>query len=184
MPFDPKEVEVLAELERELRRVEAWPTDSPLAFVIHLAPPTRGKLGEMLLDGLAHANGLTTMSSGTPDFDRRIGSGDNSVRVESKFSTEDPPRFQQVRDPRLADGSLKYDYLFCISARPEGLVYWVMSAMTVGEAMDAGMIGVQHAMSDTKWFFPSRTLPDHFASYRRDYAGVAAWIRDVGALPA
>lgn len=177
VPFDPHEVTTLNELERDLRRVEVWPLDSPLAFVIHLAPRTRGRLGEMLLDGLAVSVGRSTAPSGTPDYDRKIDSDAGPVRVESKFSTEEPPRFQQVRDPRLASGGFKYDFLFCISGRPDALVYWVMTAGEVADAMDAGRMVVQHAMSDTKWFFPSRTASDYFSPFRRDYNGVAAWLR-------
>lgn len=179
MPFDANEIRVLGELENQLRRVEVWPVDSPLGFVIHLAPRTRGKLGEMLLDGLASVAGRTTAPGGTADFDRKIiAEGGGAIRVESKFSTEDPPRFQQVRDPRLLDGTFKYDFLFCISGRPEGLVYWVMSAADVATAMDAGQMIVQHAMSDTKWFFPSRTAQDdYFAPFRCDFDAVADWLR-------
>ena len=181
MPFDPREVRVLSELERQLRRVEEWPIDSPLAFVVHLAPRTRGKLGEMLLDGLAVAAGRTTAPGGTPDFDRKVISDRQDVRVESKFSTEDPPRFQQIRDPRLADGTLMYDFLFCISGRPEGLVYWVLSAADVATAMDAGQMINQHRDSTTKWFFPSRTAyDDYFATYRCAVDAVADWLRGVG----
>ena len=51
-----------------------------------------------------------------------------------------------------------------------------MSGLEVAEAMDATEMVVQHAMSNTKWFFPSRTAPDDFyASYRRDYESVSAW---------
>jgi hypothetical protein len=134
----------------------------------------------MLLDGLALAAGRATAPGGTPEFDRKIISDDRAVRVESKFSTEDPPRFQQVRDPRLADGMFKYDFLFCISGRPEGLVYWVMSAQDVATAMDAAQMIVQHAMSDTKWFFPSRTAQDDFSTYRCDFDAVTGWLRGVG----
>ncbi len=91
-------------------------------------------------------------------------------RYEVKFSTEDPPRFQQVRDPRLEDGTLKYDFLLGISARPEGLVYWRFRAEEVGRLMDAGSIIVQHAMGDTKWFRPSRTVADVFAECRLPFA--------------
>ena len=35
--------------------------------------------------------------------------------------------------------------------------------------MDEGHITVQHAMSDTKWFLPSRTNNDTFAEFRYGY---------------
>jgi hypothetical protein len=132
-----------------------------------LAPRTRGKLGEMLLARFAGQVGLTTAKSGSADYDVRVG----NARFEVKFSTEDPPRFQQVRDPRLHDGSLKYDYIACISARPHGLIYWLIPAMALGQLMDEGHVTVQHAMSDTKWFLPSRTDSDTFAGFRYPYEG-------------
>jgi len=180
VPFDPDEVRYLVALEQKLRRIEAWPLDSPLAFVIHLAPRTRGKLGEMLLDEIAGGVDLATRPSGSAAYDRRLVCPDGSVvRFETKFSTEDPPRFQQVRDPRLEDGDHKYDHLLCISGRPQGLVYWVMSADEVAAAMDDGSMTVQHAMSDTKWFFPSRTELDYFAPYRHDYEAVRLWLSEL-----
>lgn len=177
MPFDPEEAGYLQSLEQKLRRVEQWPLDSPLAFVIHLASRTKGRLGELFLDEVAGGLDVKTQPSGLPDFDRTIIRPDGQrVRVETKFSTEDPPRFQQVRDPRLAEGVLKYDQLVCLSGRPEGMVYWVFSANELGALMDEGAIKVQHAMSDTKWFFPSRTAIDSFSPYRRDYPGFKSWL--------
>lgn len=85
-----------------------------------------------------------------------------------------------MRDPRLDDGSLKYDYLLCISGRPHGLAYWLFPAAVVGELMDDRLIVVQHAMSDTKWFFPSRSETDSFAAYRHAYEDL---IEALGALP-
>lgn len=60
-----------------------------------------------------------------------------------------------MRDPRLEDGTLKYDVPLGISARPEGLVYWRFRAEKVGRLMDEDRIIVQHVISDTKWFLPS-----------------------------
>ncbi|MFN8186921.1 MAG: hypothetical protein U0R69_07575 [Gaiellales bacterium] len=177
MPYDPEEARYLQSLEQKLRRVEEWPLDSPLAFVIHLASRTKGKLGELFLDEIATGLAIETQPSGSADFDRTIvGPDGRRIRVETKFSTEDPPRFQQVRDPRLAEGRLKYDQLVCLSGRPEGMVYWVFSAEELGALMDEEAIRIQHAMSETKWFFPSRTAIDAFTPYRRDYAGFKAWL--------
>jgi len=145
--------------------------------VIHLAPRTRGRLGELLVDRIASGRGLSSAPSGTPDFDRllRCG-GDRTARLEVKFSTEAPPRFQQVRDPRRDGSHPKYDHLVCISGRPEGLVYWAIPALDVAQLMDDGLMGVQHAMSDTKWFFPARTETDAFVDFRMDYARFSDWL--------
>jgi hypothetical protein len=173
--FSPEEVEALRELRTVLRQVAEWPPESPLSFVLLLAPRTRGKLGELLLDRLATAADLPTGAATSVAYDRGIG----SARCEVKFSTEDPPRFQQVRDPRLPEGQLKYDYLVCISVRAHGLVYWLIPARVVGELMDAGQITVQHAMSDTKWFLPSRTESDAFSSFRYLYEDFIEALRDL-----
>lgn len=37
--------------------------------------------------------------------------------------------------------------------------------------MDTRYITVQHAMSDAKWFLPSRTASDSFAPFRYVYEG-------------
>jgi hypothetical protein len=177
MPYHATETRHLAELQETLRQVEEWPEDCPLSFVIHLAPRTRGRLGELLIDRIAADHGLTSASSRTPDFDRLISCSDGSaIKLEAKFSTENPPRFQQVRDPRLEGTVLKYDYLVCISGRPEGLVYWAIPGLQVAELMDDGLMVVQHAMSDTKWFFPSRTETDPYVEFRMDYAQLSDWI--------
>lgn len=162
LDFSPGEVRALEELRGTLRQVAEWPPESPLSFVLSLAPRTRGKLGEMLLRRLAEDAGVATAKAESVSYDLRVG----AARCEVKFSTEDPPRFQQVRDPRVADGSHRYDYLVCISGRPHGIVYWLIPAEALGTLMDEGHIIVQHAMSDTKWFLPSRTESDVFSSFR------------------
>jgi hypothetical protein len=163
--FADDERAALTELRGQLRQVAEWPPESPLSFVLLLAPRTRGKLGELLLSQIAAKAGLRAKPSGAAAFDVWIG----NQRCEVKFSTEDPPRFQQVRDPRLDGDETKYDYLVCISGRAHGLVYWLIPAAAVGELMDGGYITVQHAMSDTKWFLPSRLDSDTFAAFRYTY---------------
>ncbi len=74
--------------------------DSPLGFVMHLAPRTRGKLGEHLVAKIASELGVVNAPSRSPDYDVAITRPSGLTKVEVKFSTEDPPRFQQVRDPR------------------------------------------------------------------------------------
>lgn len=164
LEFSQGERRALEELRGTLRQVAEWPPESPLSFVLMLAPRTRGKLGEMLLRQLAEDAGLATARAESVAYDVGVG----KARCEVKFSTEDPPRFQQVRDPREADGS-KYDYLVCISGRPHGLVYWLIPAASLGTLMDQGHITVQHAMSDTKWFLPSRTATDAYSQFRYVY---------------
>jgi hypothetical protein len=166
--FAPGERQALTELQGTLKQIAEWPPDSPISFVLMLAPRTRGKLGEMLLARYAVQAGLTTGKAESVAYDVGVG----SARCEVKFSTEDPPRFQQVRDPRLPDGTLKYDYIVCLSARPHGLVYWMIPAAVLGQLMDDGYVTVQHAMSDTKWFLPSRTDSDAFAGFRFGYEGL------------
>ena len=162
--FSEAEVSALADLRASLKQVAEWPPDSPLSFVPMLAPRTRGKLGELLLARIATDAGMTIGKAESVAYDVRIG----PARCEVKFSTEDPPRFQQVRNPRQ-DGGTKYDYLVCISGRPHGLVYWLIPAEALGGLMDDGHITIQHAMSDTKWFRPSRTASDAFSSFRYFY---------------
>ena len=162
--FSDGEIRALTDLRSSLKQVAEWPPDSPLSFVLMLAPRTRGKLGEMLLAQIGSDGGMIIGKAESVAYDVRLG----KARCEVKFSTEDPPRFQQVRDPR-DDGGTRYDYLVCISGRPHGLVYWLIPADALGRLMDAGHVTVQHAMSDTKWFLPSRTDSDAFASFRFVY---------------
>jgi hypothetical protein len=173
--FAEGEKQALAELQGSLRQIAEWPPESPVSFVLMLASRTRGKLGEGLLERFAAQAGLQTGKADSVAYDVLVGSG----RCEVKFSTEDPPRFQQVRDPRLDDGKLKYDYLVCISARPHALVYWLLPAADVGELMDDGYITIQHAMSDTKWFLPSRTETDSFSEFRYEYAGLLETLKSL-----
>jgi hypothetical protein len=164
--FSEGETRALTNLRGTLKQVAEWPPDSPLSFVLMLAPRTRGKLGEMLLSQLAQEAGLPVGKAESVAYDVRVGGS----RCEVKLSTEDPPRFQQVRDPRDAS-TTRYDHLVCISGRPHGFVYWLIPAQELGGLMDDGHVTVQHAMSDTKWFLPSRDESDVFAAYRFDYEG-------------
>jgi len=173
--FSDGEVGALADLRASLKRVAEWPPDSPLSFVLMLAPRTRGKLGEMLLARIAKDAGLTVGKAESVAYDVRI----DKARCEVKFSTEDPPRFQQVRDPREQD-TTRYDYLVCISGRPHGLVYWLIPAEALGGLMDDGYVTVQHAMSDTKWFLPSRIASDPFSGFRYIYEELVPALIEAG----
>lgn len=173
--FSDGEISALADLRETLNKVAEWPPDSPLSFVLTLAPCTRGKLGEMLLAQIARDANLGVGKAESVAYDVRVGDS----RCEVKFSTEDPPRFQQVRDPRESDAT-KYDYLVCISGRPHGLVYWLIPAAALGDLMDAGHVTIQHAMSDTKWFLPSRTDSDVFAPFRFVYEDFVTALAAIG----
>jgi hypothetical protein len=175
--FAREEIAALATLATELKKVEEWPPDSPVSFVLKLASRTRGKLGEKLLGRFAADAGLPVGKAKSAAYDITIG----GATCEVKFSTEDPPRFQQVRDPRMPDETLKYGYLICVSARPAGLVYWVVPARELSELMDEGYVPVQHAMSETRWFFPSRTESDPYSEFRQDYDGLLATLKTFGA---
>ncbi len=97
MDFAAGEREALIELRQTLKQIAEWPPESPVSFVLMLAPRTRGKLGEMLLARFAAQAGLVVSKAESVAYDGGVG----TARCEVKFSTEDPPRFQQVRDPRL-----------------------------------------------------------------------------------
>lgn len=176
MSFDARETAFVEELEQELNPVEAWPAESPLAFVVRLAPRTRGKLGEELVAKISRAGGIPRVPSGSADFDRIIDRPSRRTNAEIKFSTEDPPRFQQVRNPRQGDG-YKYDSLVTVSGRPEGFVHWICEPPEVARMIDGGELTVQHQDSETHWFFPDRSQPEAFSSNRRDLNGVLARLR-------
>jgi hypothetical protein len=79
VPFDHEELRYLRDLEQQLRRIEDWPLDSPLAFVIHLAPRTKGRLGELFLDAIAKGLSVETRPSGSADFDRLLVCADGAT---------------------------------------------------------------------------------------------------------
>ena len=171
--FAEGELRALAELKDVFRKVAAWPPDSPLSFIGLLAPVSRGQVAERLLDLFAAEIDVSTGKASSVAYDRRVG----KARIEAKFSTEVSPRFQQVRDPRLEHSEMNYDALFCVSARPEGLVYWLIPANDLGELIEAGHLPIQHARSDTRWFWPSRSGTDAFTPFRYDYAGLLDALR-------
>ena len=67
-----------------------------------------------------------------------------------------------------------------ISGRPHGLVYWLIPAEALGNLMDEGYITVQHAMSDTKWFLPSRVATDAFSGFRSVYEDFVRALAELG----
>jgi hypothetical protein len=133
---------------------------SPLRSLVMAAPATKARFGRDLVAQLAEAAGVEFRSvQGRVGSRRRIG----GVVCEIKFSTEDPPRFQQVRPPN--DG---YDYLIGIGAHPNAFVYWIIPASDVQRLIDQGEITYQHA-DESLWFFPETTgTNDAFSPYRSD----------------
>lgn len=83
--FSPGEASALAELRASLKQVAEWPPDSPLSFVLMLAPRTRGKLGELLLARIATDAGLATARPESVAYDVRIG--DARCEVKSRPRT-------------------------------------------------------------------------------------------------
>lgn len=175
MRFDPEESRLLKEIARGLRRVAEWPLESPLAFVVGLASGTKGRLGKLILTAIAKSVGTDVKPSRSALFDLLLLRRRGPTRTEVKFSTEQPPRFQQIRNPRTRDG-LKYDALVCISGRPDGLVYWVIDAADVETHIAAGRIARQHQDSESYWFFPSRDGQDAFREHRTNLARLKKWL--------
>ncbi len=64
-----------------------------------LASGTRGALGEQLLARIARDAGVPVEKAESVAYDICLG----NARCEVNFSSEDPPRFQQVREPRQGD---------------------------------------------------------------------------------
>lgn len=162
MAFDPLEDEVISGFDAS-REVGAEWEGSPLKELVAAAPSTKGRFAREIIARLAAAAGMSFSSvAGAAGSRRRVG----TIVCEIKLSTEDPPRFQQVRPPHDA-----YDCLIGIGAHPHDLVYWVIPAEDVQTLIDRGAIGYQHA--DTSlWFFPHTVDDDEYSAYRTDAAGV------------
>ena len=167
MTFHPLEQEIINGFDASRPLGSEWEA-SPLKALVVAAPATKGRFAREIVQRLAAAAGVS--------FDHIAGHTGSRVRVgsaacEIKFSTEDPPRFQQVRPP--SDG---YDYLIGIGAHPQDLVYWVIPAADVERLIDEEWIGYQHAETSL-WFFPETEAPDAFATYRTTADGVIATFR-------
>jgi hypothetical protein len=170
MAFHPLEDEVISGFGAAREIGVEW-RGSPLRDLVTAAPSTKGRFAREIVSRLAEAAGMPLSSiPGSAGSRRRVG-----TRVcEIKFSTEDPPRFQQVRPPGDA-----YDWLIGIGAHPHDLVYWCIPADEVQALIDQGAIAYQHA-NTSLWFFPSTVDEDEFSSYRTDAAGVVARFRTFG----
>src|SRR5438128_2472163 len=119
MTFDPAELEAIQEFDASPRELGEW-RRSPLRPVVEAPPTSKGRFVRALIRRLGQEAGLPiTRVPGRRGSRFRIG----GAACELKFSTEDPPRFQQVRPPD--DG---YDYLLAVAARPDRLVYWLIPA--------------------------------------------------------
>ena len=144
MTFHPLEDEVIRGFDASRDIGAEWEA-SPLRDLVTAAPSTKGRFAREIIGRLAAAAGVSfTNVAGAAGSRRRV----SATVCEIKLSTEDPPRFQQVRPPGDA-----YDYLIGIGAHPHDLVYWVIPAGDVRSLINEGAIGYQHA--DTSlWFFP------------------------------
>jgi hypothetical protein len=163
--FTKIEKEVLDSFYTTRRIGPEW-DDSALRDLLPAAPSTKASFARHLVDRLAAAAEVEFKSvSGRSGGRRQIV---NSV-CEIKFSTEDPPRFQQVRLPD--DG---YDYLLGIGAHPKDFVYWLIPARDLQELIDEGELSYQHAETSL-WCFPETVADDSFAAFRmREKALIAA----------
>lgn len=80
------------------------------------------------------------------------------VRIELKTSTEEQPRFQQIRHPRMTNPSsygYEYDALVCLHVSNAGLEWWTIPADEVLRSIESGDITPQHGArkiaSGTYW---------------------------------
>jgi hypothetical protein len=167
--FDPAELETIKRFRVGPREQPEW-RDSPLRPVVVAAPTSKGRFARTLIERLGQEAGVSVARvPGRRGSRFKVG----SAVCELKFSTEDPPRFQQVRPP--ADG---YDYLVGIAARPDRLVYWFMAAEDVTQLMEDGSIAFQHAET-SRWFFPRVTGRDEFSSFRHNAKGLVNKLRSL-----
>ena len=169
MTFHPLEDEIINGFDASRPISSEW-ENSPLKELVVAAPATKGRFAREIIEQLAAAADDTFgQVPGHPGSRVQVG----SAACEIKFSTEDPPRFQQVRLP--SDG---YDYLVGIGAHPQDLVYWVIPAEDVQKLIDEGWISYQHAETSL-WFFPQTSDADAFAPYRMGAEGVIAKFREL-----
>lgn len=154
---------IISELKQDIlsSRAGGWPPESVLSFLRGLPPQTVGtKFGCELVRRLLERENVSCWRAGTRLYDIVISArkGEDGTRVEVKCSTELPQRrFQQVRDPRPeeAGGRWRYDCLVCVGVSPDNLTFWFVPGEEVARLIDDGLITVQHADSETNWFFPN-----------------------------
>ena len=77
---------------------------------------------------------------------------DRPIRVELKASSQEPPNFQQIRDPKMTNKSAltnEYDVLLCISVANTGLRWWIIPADDIPQLINDGFITLQHGGQKT-----------------------------------
>lgn len=95
------------------------------------------------------------------------------VRIELKASTEEQPRFQQIRHPRMTNPSApgyEYDALACLHVSNAGLEWWVVPAANVLRGIEGGEITPQHGgrkvASGTYWMLMNDEYRARFAAFK------------------
>lgn len=163
--------------------------DSPLTFLRGLPPQTVGtKFGAELIRRVLQREGISCWKAGTRLYDIVVSDarGQDGPRIEVKCSTERPARrFQQVRDPRPeeAGGRWRYDCLVCVGVSPDDVTFWFIDAEEVCRLIDDGLISVQHADSETNWFFPNEDYERcPFRRYLVDRSGLVRAVRETTPL--
>ncbi|MBN2115829.1 MAG: site-specific DNA-methyltransferase [Anaerolineales bacterium] len=136
--------------------VEGW-ENSPLFWVLGLAPAAKGKLGRHLIATWCVSNGLSVDRIGNKDANLVV----NGHRVATKFSTlwsGGIYKFQQIR-------SVGYDYLICLGISPNDAHCWIVDRKTI-----LTYATVQHkgAKGSEYWLTIN---PDKPEDWLRDYGG-------------
>lgn len=95
------------------------------------------------------------------------------VRIELKASTEEQPRFQQIRHPRMTNPSApgyEYDALVCLHVSNAGLEWWIVPAGEVLHGIESGEISPQHGgrkvASGTYWVQMNDENRARFAAFQ------------------
>lgn len=95
------------------------------------------------------------------------------VRIELKASTEDQPRFQQIRHPRMTNPTVpgyEYDALVCLHVSNAGLEWRVIPAANVLQSIESGEMPPQHGgrkvASGTYWVQMNDENRARFAAFQ------------------
>ena len=170
MAFEKVEREAILDFEAQVNAARPEWADSDLAFLVNTAPATKGRFARNLVQALAEcADAEVSAVRGRIGNRRQVG----NVVVEMKLSTEDPPRFQQVRPP---EG--EYDHLIGVCVRPYAITYWLIPGADVARLIDEDEISFQHA-ARSRWFFPSLTADDAFSLYRLSASEFVHRLREI-----
>ncbi len=131
--------------------------DSPFAWILKLAPGSKGKLGKRLISQWCALKGLPITPSPDSEADVEI----SNHRVEIKFSTlwkDGSYTFQQFRDQN-------YDYAICLGISPNEVHCWVISKEKLREHV-IGHLG-QHTGAggkETSWIHVNPNNPPQWLS--------------------